>query len=185
MMPEVVRELAAGGSVGAATLFEFQFRSSTRRYWDGLRILNAGGHEWEGAANVISVNGLSQVADMSAGVFSFALSGTTPELVSAALESEYEVSERPCAVYIQFITKGPKPLDNPVSIWTGVMDQLSFRTELGRQTLSLSAESRFVRRIRAPHSYMTDTDQQARWPGDKGMVFMPTLKHKVVPWLRG
>lgn len=184
MMPETVRELAAGRSVAVAQLFEFEFRSSTQRFWDGLNYLTAGSRQWQGAGKLISATGLEYASDMSASPATFTLSGATPELIAFAIASEFEVKERPCAVYIQFLSSRFAALDNPIAIWSGKMDQLSFKGDVKNQSLSLSAETLFVGRARSQNGLQTDRDQQARWPGDLGMSIMPKLKNKTVNWLR-
>ena len=65
------------------------------------------------------------------------------------------------------------------------MDTVSLSAGLGRQSISLTAETLFVDRVRAPWGLQTDTDQQARWPGDRGFEFAPSLIFKTVNWLRG
>lgn len=184
MMPELVQELAAGRSVAVARLFQFEFLSSTRRFWDGLREFNAGGQVWEGSADVISVSGLEYAENMSATQVTFSMSGTTPELIAAALTSETEVTGRPCSVFLQFLAGRSVPLDNPIAIWSGTMDTLSFSGDVRSQSLTMTAETLFQERIRSPYGYMTDSDHQERWPGDKGMQFMPLLRNKTVTWLR-
>jgi hypothetical protein len=185
MLPDTVSALAAGDRVGVATLFEFQFASSTQRFWDGLGWLTAGGHRWQGSSKIISVSGLEQSRGLSAPQANFVLSGATNELISLAANSDEEVTGRPCAVYIQFLGRPFQTLDTPIALWTGTMDVMSFRAGVRDQSITLSAETLFDRRARAPYSYMTDTDQQARWPGDRGMEFMALLINKTVKWLRG
>lgn len=185
MMAETVQALSEGRHVAVATLFEFQFLSRTVRFWDGTGKLTAGGSEWDGSGKVITVSGLEQAAGLGAGAATFTLSGTTPELLAAAVTAEIEVKNRPCAVYIQFLSDPYTVYDEPQAVWAGNMDTLVFKGDVRNQSITLTAESLFVERIRAPYGYMTDTDQQARWPGDRGFEFMPKLINKTVPWLTG
>jgi hypothetical protein len=184
MMPETVREMAAGNKVAVTRLFEFEFASKTGRYWDGFNTLSAGGFDWQGSAGIIGVSGLEWAEGLSASQATFTLSGTTPELVEAAINSEEEVTDRPCAVFIQFLSARYVPLDQPVAIWTGIMDRLVFKGDVKNQQLSLQAETLFVDRVRSPNGLLTDPDHQARWPGDLGMQFAPKLIHATVDWLR-
>lgn len=185
MMPETVRELAAGRAVKVTRLFRFEFASSTQRFWDGLNYLTAGEQRWQGAGKLISVSGLEWAEGLAASQASFSLSGTTPELVAAAISSDTEVKGRPCAVFLQFLSDRYVALDDPVGVWAGRMDQIIFKGNLRKQELSLTAETLFVDRVRSPNGLLTDTDQQARWPGDRGLEFAPTLLNKTVDWLRG
>lgn len=184
MLPETVAAKAAGSRVEAVVLFEFEFASKTVRFWSGYGKITAGGEEWVGSGKLLSVSGLEQPAGLSAPAASFTLSGASDELVSFAAQAQEEVTGRRCAVYIQFLSGAYKALDNPIPIWVGRMDVLSFRAGGKQRVINLSAETLFVDRTRAPHGLMTDTDQQARWPGDRGMEFMASLVNKTVKWLR-
>lgn len=184
MMPETVREIAAGHTVAVSRLLRMGFTSRTVRFWDGFGYLNAGGYDWQGHGGIISMSGMVQGDGLGASPATFTLDGTTPELLEAAKQSEVEVKNRPIAVFLQFLSERRVVLDSPVALWAGRMDRLSASIGVKTQSLSLTAETLFVDRIRAPWGLQTDTDQQARWPGDPGYSFMPSLRYKSVLWLR-
>lgn len=184
MLPSVVKELAAGNRVAAATLFEFEFASGTQRFTDRHGYLTVDGFDWLGVGQVLSVSGLEQSVGMSAPQATFTLSGVDAFLLNVAANGSTEATGRPCCVYIQFLTEAGAPLDSKIAIWSGLMDTVSMAAGLGRQAISLTAETLFVDRVRAPWGLQTDTDQQARWPGDRGFEFAPSLLFKTVNWLR-
>ncbi len=185
MLPETVAAKAGHSRVEVATLYEFEFASKTVRFWSGYGKITAGGHEWIGSGKLISATGMAQPAGLTAPAANFTLSGASPELVAFAAQAEAEVTGRRCAVYIQFLSRAYTPLDSPIPIWVGRMDTLSFRAGGKQRVISMSAETLFVDRTRAPHGFMTDADQKARWPGDRGMEFMALLINKTITWLRG
>lgn len=184
MLPETVAEMAAGHRVSAAVLFEFNFASSTQRFWDGVGWLAAAGHQWLGFGELVSVSGLQQSVGMTAPQATFTLTGAKAELLNVAANSASEVTGRRCAVYLQFLSSAGVPLDDPIALWVGKMDVLSFNAGATNQSITLTAETLFVKRVRSPYGYLTDTDQQARYPGDVGLEFMPKLLNKTVNWLR-
>lgn len=184
MMPETVAELAAGHRVRAAALFEFNFASSTQRFWDGLRWKTFDGDDYLGAGELISVSGLQQARGLEASPATFTLSGVDTTLMSYAADSAAEVTNRRCAVSLHFMTEAGVPLDSKVAIWVGRMDTMTFTADVDSQRISLSAESLFSKRKRAPHGYQTDADQQVRYPGDTGFEFMGALRYKTTKWLR-
>ncbi len=186
MMPATVQAMSEGARVSVGRLFEFQFLSETLRFWDGVTDLTTlDGRVWQASGSVISVSGLEHRPNMGASPATFTMSGVQNELIAFAAGNQQQVVGRPCAVFLQFLNEDASPLDNPVAIWSGNMDTLSFNAGAGEQTITLSAESLFVTRTRAPYGYMTDRDQQARWPGDTGMQFLPDLVNKTTSWLRG
>lgn len=185
MLPDTVAALAGKDRVSVAHLFEFEFLSQTVRFWDGIGYLNAGGKRWQGSGKLISATGLEQSQNLSAPQATFTLSRATSDLVAFAADSEEEVTGRPVRVFLQFLSRPYVTLDEPVALWAGKMDVPSFSIGLRNFSISITAESLFVERVRAQHGYMTDTDQQTRWPGDKGMEFMALLLNKTTKWLRG
>ena len=185
MLPETVSALAAGHRVSVATLFEFEFSSSTARFWDGIGYLTANGHDWLGFGEMCSVSGLEQSRGMGAQRTTFTLTAVDDNLIAIAVSSASEVTGNPCTVYLQFLSSAGVPLDSPVAIWAGTMDTLTFQAGVKDQAITLTAETLFVDRVRAPHGYYTDTDQRARWSGDRGFEFVASLLFKIVSWLRG
>lgn len=185
MLPETVRAYAEKRNVSVAVLFQFNFASQTKRYWNGLGPLTAGAETWEGSGDVLSVSGIEQPVALSAPVATFKLSGAKDDLMNYAANSESEVTGHTCALYLQFLERARVALDDPIPIWAGIMDVMSFNTSVRDRGISLTAETLFVGRTRATYGYMTDTDQQARWPGDVGFEFMASLINKTTSWLRG
>lgn len=184
MLPGVTAYMAGKHRVQVATLFKFDFLSSTKRFWDGTRnLVTSDGAVWQASGKVIGVTGLEQSRGLTAPPTTFTLTGADAELMAYAASAEYEITNRPCSVYIQFLSDRLIPLDYPIAIWAGRMDTLTLNAQVKTQIITLTAEQFFVTRIRTPYGFMTDTDQQARWPGDKGMEFMPTLRNKKTRWL--
>lgn len=185
MLPGVTNYMAGRHRVPVATLFKFEGRTRTLRLWDGQRkFVTLDGNEWLASGQLISVSGLEQPRGMTAPQATFTLEGATDDMVNWAANAETEITNRPCAVYIQFLTERMKPLDNPIALWAGVMDTMNVSAGVKNQIITLTAEQLFVSRIRTPYGFMTDSDQQARWSGDRGLEFMPTLRNKKTKWLR-
>ena len=185
MLPSVVQELASGHRVRVATLFLFEFTSGHQRFWDGVGYLPADGHDWLGFGEMCSVSGLEQSRGLGAPQTTFKLSGVDDNLIAIAVNSASEVTGNPCTVYLQFLSAAGVPLDDPIAIWAGTMDTLTFQAGVKDQAITLTAETLFVDRVRAPWGLYTDTDQRARWPGDRGFEFVASLLFKTVNWLLG
>lgn len=185
MLPGVTQYMAGNHRVGVATLFRFEGRTRTLQLWDGHRTLKTlDGQKWIASGKLISASGLEQSRGMTAPQATFTLEGATDDMVNWAANAETEITNRPCSVFAQFLTSRYEPLDMPISVWSGVMDTMNVNAGVKNQVISLSAEQLFVARIRALYGFMTDQDQQARWPGDLGLEFMPQLRNKKTKWMR-
>jgi hypothetical protein len=179
-------ELAQGGQVAVARLVKLEFTSGTKYLWDGKGHLQAGGQTWLGFGELGTMSGLEQAVQGTAPQAQFLLSGVDSDFVRYAAQSEIEVKDRPISVFLQFLSASMIALDDPVAIYVGLMDVMGFNAnDPSSRSISVSAESIFIDRIRSTYSYYTDTDQKGRSPADRGLEFVATLKNKTVNWLRG
>lgn len=178
-----IEAAAADKTVRAAPLVEFLFKSSTERVWPGDYKLTAGGREWDGMTKLLSVDGLRSRSDLAAEALTIKVSGVSPELVAIAKDSANEAKGYPVNVYLQFFGEDWQPLDNVILLRSAIMDQLRFSTT-GPQLreVTCTAEGIFVARNYAPYAYYTDRDQNARFPGDRGLELVGGLVYKVVTW---
>lgn len=190
MFDGTVAAALEGRSVNAALLVEMRFEGETRRWWQGFGPLESGGKTWQGLGHLISVDGLQSAVGTVAPSTTFTLSGVDPEIVALAREGSARVKGRKALVYIQFFEVDPSDgrkswgtLDDPSVIWSGRMDQLRFVADgPSARTITLTAESIWADRNRPPFGLYTYEDQQARFPGDKGLSQVADLVTKQIRW---
>lgn len=189
--PETVAAKLEGREIGAALLCHMDFRETPRRWWAGFGTLHAGGHDWIGTGEFIGIEGLQQPIGTVAPKTTFTLSGVDATIVQMARQASDRVKDRRCTVYIQFFDLTPDDagnppwtrLDNPYAIWSGRMDQLKYAADgPSQRTVTLTAESLWVNRKRPPYGFWTDRDQNARFPGDRGLEQVPDLVNKTARW---
>lgn len=186
--PEIIAAVAARSTVDAALLVHMDFREQPRRWWTGFGPLDAAGEEWIGMGSLIDITGLESAVGMAAPATTFTLSGVDPEIVSLARNASDRVKGRRVRVFMQFFAAGPeprwKPLDRPISIWSGVMDQMRYSGDgPTSRTVTLTAESLWTNRNRPPFGRYTNGDQQARHPGDRGLEEVAGLVNKTIRWV--
>lgn len=185
--PATIEAKLSGREIGMALLTHADFRETGRRWWTGFGTLRAGGHDWIGVGELIAIEGMRQPIGTVAPKTTFTLSGVDAAVVQMARQASDRVKERRIRCFIQFFEiVGPqewKPLDAPYAIWTGKMDQMSYSaTGFGQRTVTLTAESLWVNRKRPPYGFLTDRDQNARFPGDRGLEQVVNLVQKTVRW---
>lgn len=186
--PDTIREVLAGRTVRASFLVLFDFTSVPMRVWTGAGKITAGGFDWYGLGALGSISGLEQAVNGEAPETTFILTGINSEIVSKVREEfSDEAKDRLIKVLIQFHNEDDdKPLtlfDQPFAIWAGRMQVPNFEIQ-GPTTrkITVSAESLFSLRSRPVFSQYTDTDQKARFAGDRGMEFVAGLVNKTVTW---
>jgi hypothetical protein len=183
LLPATLAAALAGREVRYTLLVRFDFTTETKRVFLGFGTLEAGGYQWAGIGELVSVDGLSSRADTAAEPMTFNLSGISADLLAKARESADEVKGNPCSTYLQFFDSDWQALDDPLPLRGGIMDTLRYdATGPDQRALTLSAEGIFASRRSPPFGRYTDRDQNARFPGDRGLEFIPSLINKTVTW---
>jgi hypothetical protein len=174
---------AAGREVILDSLVEFDLTTGPMRLWTGSGILNFEGHEWIGSGVLGSISAMPFGENDAADKVTFQLSGVTPELVTASNNTESVRGRAVTICGLFFDAATSQPLDSKFLIRSLIMDTIGYRAKgpAGRQ-ITLTAETLWTARNLAAYSYWSDRDQKARFPGDRGCEFIPTLKNKKVTW---
>ena len=188
---ETIAAKLKGRTIGASLLVFMDFKDAPRRWWPGFGDLQAGGHTWQGTGEFLSVSGLDQPFGTVAPKTTFTLSGIDAELVRLARQASDRVKDRRVTVYIQFFDATPDDagiqpwanLDQPYAIWTGIMDQMTYTANgPAERGITVTAESLWTNRRRPPYGLYTDRDQNARFPGDRGLEQVVNLVTKTIRW---
>lgn len=188
IFPEAVAALLGGRTVRCSFLILFDFDSGPWRVWTGAGRIETAGETWLGVGSLVSISALEQATNGEAPAANFSLSGVPGELLTLVRdEFDAEALDRIVTVYLQLHNKyddcALELYDQPFAIWGGRMQTPRFElTGLARRVVGVAIESLFSLRSRPAFSQYTDSDQQARFPGDRGFEFVPTLVNKVVTW---
>lgn len=188
LFPETIQAHLAGRTVRVSFLVLFDFVTQPMRVWTGAGALTTGGFPWYGLGSLGSISGLEQAVNGEAPETTFILSGINSEIVAIARDEwESEAKDRLAKVLLQFHNDSDdKPLttyDAPYAIWAGRMQTPRFQFQGPRtRRITVTAETLFTLRSRPSFSQYTDSDQNARFPGDRGFEFVPGLINKTVPW---
>jgi len=188
LFPETIQAYLEGRTVRASFLVLLDFLSQPSRIWTGAGKITAGGYDWLGVGQLASISGLEQAINGEAPTTTLGISGVDPALVPIARdEFEAEAKDRLAKVLIQFHNlEDDRPLeffDAPFAVWAGRMQTAQFEMQgPKKRSISIVAESLFSLRSRPSYSQYTDTDQRARFDGDRGFEFVPSLLNKIVTW---
>lgn len=157
------------------------------RFWTGYYDynLNLGGPNFVGAGDVLGVDLVNEVADLSAQSASLSLNGIDSEIVSIALSEPYQ--GRLAKVFFGIVG------ETPIEIFTGFMDVMSIEDSAGSSTIALTVESRLVELERLRPFRYTDESHKNTNPFDVAVdrstdsvfAFVASLQDKQVKWGRG
>lgn len=180
---EAAAAALAGRTVRCALLVYLGFTSQEMRVWVGSGRLTAGGHEWSGLGELGSISNLELPLGGTAPVTTLGLSGVDPDLVGKALAASDEVKGRPAIIYLQLFDEGWQVLDAPYALLTGLMDQIALKAPgEGLRQITVTVEWLFTRRAIPPFAMLSDRDQKALFPGDRGLEQMAAMQNKSTAW---
>lgn len=186
-MPDAVDVLRRGGSLNAGVLCYFGFASGAQRVSLGAGdVTTHDGARWRGIGDVVSIEGGGQQAGVVATNMTLTLAASsddlTDDVIARALDSEHEIYGRTFFMALQFFDAAWQPVDAYRVVYVGFMDRMSFRRTAGLRQVELNIESPFVRRRTPRLQTFSDRDQRRRYPGDRGLEFLSSLKDKSVTW---
>ena len=172
-LAEVYRELL---------LVELDFASGTVYAHSGAGNFVWNGNTYLGIGRLGKVSEIEETEALQANAIKLELSGVDPADVSISLNEEYQ--GRPARLYIAYLDENYALTGAPVGPFSGQMDTMD--GEMGKvSTITLTVESRLVDWMRARTRRYTDADQQAEYPGDKGLEYVSHMAEKEVVWGTG
>jgi len=157
---------------------ELEFDSGIVRLWNGYVDLEIDGETYIGSANLMAVSGVEESGEISAKGVNMTLSGISSELISVALQENYQ--NRTARIYIGAIAD-----DGTVSsyaLFAGRMDVMTIEENGETATISLSAENRLIDLERPRIRRYTSEDQKSLYPGDLGLDYVNDLQDKTLDW---
>lgn len=165
---EPIQRQLDGEVVRVSRLVELGFKSGVQRYWPGEFTLVAGGKGWRPTIGLGQITGLSQAIDGEAPELKLSLSGVDETFAEKALGSVDDYYGRVVSIYWQFFDEGWQPIGSLVPITWALMRSFVIDRKSTDQGFiriaTLTAETPFAGRARAPNGQLTDTDQKARHP---------------------
>ena len=170
-------------SMGIAILFaELDFSSGFVRAHTALGTITWGGYDWLGVGTFATVSAVEESAELQKRTLTYTLAGIPGAMISIVLGEQYQ--GRAAKLYIGFLDPSTGQLvATPELLDQGRMD-VSDIDEGQELTVSISAESRIAAWDRAIVRRYTDSDQQARFAGDKGLEFVDQAAQKEINWGR-
>jgi hypothetical protein len=170
------------GTVRQVALVELEFSSGTTRNHTGVGTITWNGNDYQGLGNLGSMGAIEEANDLQAQGFTLTLSGVNPANVALALGEQYQ--GRAARVYIALLDANHQLIGEPIGPFRGRMDTMD--AEIGQEAkLTLTIYSRLADWERARIRRYNNADQQAQFPGDKGMEFVEQMVEKELVWGRG
>lgn len=189
-------DVLRSGQIEQAVLVHMDFQGAPKRWWSGFGDLEVAGQTWQGLGDLISISPISSTYQVSAEQVTFELAAT-PEILGLALAAKARVRERAVTIYLQmfanvrmaaFTPGGGEiltgdPVGSPMALYSGLMMRMPWSASGSTERrIRLECEGLFFRRNAPPRGRWTDSDQKARYPGDRGFERLPIYVNYETGW---
>jgi hypothetical protein len=172
--------MASALAQGSVTLFyavEMLFDSGAIRLWTGYGDKVINGQTYTGAGTLLNIDGIAEVADLTASGISVTLSGISASVISLALTEPYQ--GRVAKVYF-----GVEGVSTPLEVFTGLMDVMTIQHSGESVRVNLSVESKLVTLQRPNSRRYTSANHKLRHPTDTFFDYVTSLQDKEIIWGR-
>lgn len=156
---------------------EMLLDSGAVRLWTGHGNRIVAGQTYTGAGALLNIQGLGEVADLSAKSITITLSGVLGGLVSLALQEPYQ--RRKCRVYF-----GEASVSDVVEVFSGQLNTMQIEDSAEAGTISVMVDSKLVELERASNRRYTSESQKARYAGDTFFDYVSAIQDAEIVWGR-
>lgn len=158
----------------------YERRAQIVAYNNSLSTINWQGIDYFGVGALGQINAIESTTEIKAARVSVSLSGIPLSLIAVALNEQYQNS--PAQIWNCFFDKATmKMVRSPVLAFDGVIDNMG--VEIGETgAITVDLENIYSYWSRPNGDLMTDANQQAKYPGDKGLQYVG--QEKTIYWGR-
>ena len=167
-------EALGDSEISAYYAVEFLYDTTPVRLWTGYGSKTINGDDYIGVGSLLGIDGLEEVADLSARAITISLSGVDPQIVSLALQEPYQ--NRECIVHLGIND------EDPVQLFSGYMNVMSITDSGDTSLIELSVDSKLVKLERSSNWRYTNQSHKSRHTGDTFFSFVADLQDKQIPW---
>ena len=166
-----------------AMLAELVFDANPLYVWSGIGNLVWDGRTYLGTGSLGRISQIEETSDVRSNGIQLSLSGIPSALISVALGTQYQ--GRPCRVRMAFFNASNVLIDDPVQVFSGLLDVMQVVDSGTTCEILVTAENRLIDLERPSEvRYYADADQQRYSTGDLGCQFVEKLQTKEIVWGR-
>lgn len=170
-------------SLWPAIFVSMTFQTGTVYIWSGLGSITWNSQTWTGVGSFGSVSMVEEGNMVEAKGLVLSLSGIDSSLLADALQ-EF-LSRGPVQVYLGLFdgsTSPPTLIADPLTAWSGLMDQPTIDVGGETATITIACESKLLE-LNVPNQLRYTQDcQQANFPGDLGFTFVAGIQEQNIAW---
>ena len=165
-----------------ALFIEAHFISGPPYVWSGFGSITWNSQTWTGIGTLGSVSTIEEGSTVEAKGITLTMSGIDATLLADVL-GEFQVG-LPAIVSLGLFDSTGALIADPVTSWSGRMDQPTIDVDGTTATIAINCESRLLDMNVAVDRRYTNEDQQLDHPGDRGLEFVNSIQEVVIYWGR-
>lgn len=159
-----------------------EFDVGVLRFWTGVGTGTLDGDDYIGTGNFMAISEIEETMEMAVRGLAVTLTGIPPEVISLALTEPFQ--GRPAALSFGLIDTSTNTPSNLVEIFAGSMNEMDIEEGPEAATVALSVENKYIDLERPRVARFTSAHQKSKYPGDKGLDFIPSLQEQEIRWGR-
>ena len=152
---------------------EIDLDSGPLRLWTGYGDRTIDGNTYTGGGTLMSIEGLEEVADLSAKNITLTLSGMPAEVISLALQEPYQRRK-------VRVLWGVRDVSDFVEVFSGSLNQMVIEDSAESGTISVTVDSKLVELERASNRRYTSESHKSRYATDTFFDFVAQIQDKGV-----
>lgn len=152
---------------------EIDLDSGPLRLWTGYGDRTIDGNTYTGGGTLMTIEGLEEVADLSAKNITLTLSGMPAEVISLALQEPYQRRK-------VRVLWGVRNVSDFVEVFSGSLNQMVIEDSAESGTISVTVDSKLVELERASNRRYTSESHKARYPSDTFFDFVAKIQDKQI-----
>lgn len=152
---------------------EIDLDSGPLRLWTGYGDRTIEGNTYTGGGTLMSIEGLEEVADLSAKNITLTLSGMPAEVISLALQEPYQRRK-------VRVLWGVRDVSDFVEVFSGSLNQMVIEDSAESGTISVTVDSKLVELERASNRRYTSESHKSRYATDTFFDFVADIQDKGV-----
>jgi hypothetical protein len=165
-----------------AIFVQMAFASGTVYVWSGTGSISWNGHTWVGVGSFGGISTIDEGNNVEAKGVVLSLSGIDTGLLADTLQ-EFQ-SGAPVTAYLGLFDSGGSLIADPLTTWSGLMDQPTIDVGGSSATISIACESRLIELNVAADRRLSQADQSIDFPGDLAFEFVAGCQNAQISWGR-
>ena len=176
---------------GVAWLLDLEGSTGTLRFTTWATSVDSGGNSYIAAGNLIEVVPFTESENTTTARLVLRFSLVNAAMLSLAIVDPDIYRGRPVRLALQLFDADGRPVGAAVPRWAGYMDKMAISREKGQVNggnisgkIELQCSRGGLARARNYDGLrLTSAQQQQRFPGDKGLDYVPNLIEQPSLWL--